>query len=210
MGRPPFPRKLHILRMRFDRKSKEMNIEKPFLSYIEENDLDIELSCSMPAGYEAAFGTFDITCKTLFLNAKLLKSGPVYEALYYFYHELRHAVQYIHPERFDGPIQKSIHYVILYNGTCFKLVNGAWRDCQLCGGQAYFTLAYENLPYEMDANQYARDTVKALLPKYDAEIESLYRSWLPEKVVPQGELETLYRQIDQAVCGERLRKGEEL
>lgn len=180
-----------------------MSIEKLFLSYIKENDLDIKLSYLMPVGYEDAFGTFDITCKTLFLNAKLLESGPVYEVLYYFYHELRHAVQYIHPEQFDKLVQESINYVILYNGTCFKLLDGAWRDCQLSGEQEYFTLAYENLPYEIDANQYARDAVKALLTEYDAEIELLYRSWLPEKTVQQDELEALYRRIDQAVCEDK-------
>lgn len=187
-----------------------MSIEKMFLSYIKENDLDIKLSYSMPVGYEEAFGTFDITCNTLFLNTKMLESKPIYEVLYYFYHELRHAKQYIHPRQFDELIQKSIHYVILYNGTCFKLIEGKWKSCQLSGEQEYFTLAYENLPYEIDANQYARDTVKALLPKYDTEIESLYQSWLPGKMVPQDELEAIYRRINQAVCGERLPKEEEL
>lgn len=176
-----------------------MSIEKMFLSYIEENELDIELSYLMPVGYEEAFGTFDITCKTLFLNAKMLESKPVYEVLYYFYHELRHAAQHIHSARFDELIQKSINYVILYNGTCFKLIDGVWRGCQLSGEQAYFTLVYENLPYEVDANQYARDTVKALLPRYDTEVELLYQSWLPRKIILQDELEAIYRRIDQAV-----------
>lgn len=179
-----------------DMKTK---IEGIFFPYIKKNELDIILSYSMPTGYEDAFGTFDITCKTLFFNANMLESKPIYEVLYYFYHELRHAEQYLHPQRFEEPIQKSIDYVVLYNGTCFKLIEGEWVGCQLSGEQEFFTLAYENLPYELEANRYARDTVKALLPEYDAEIESLYRSWLPKKTMPKGELKAVFSRIDQAV-----------
>ena len=45
--------------MRFD-------AEKLFYSFVRENHLDIQLSHVMPFGYEYAFGTFDITVKTLF------------------------------------------------------------------------------------------------------------------------------------------------
>lgn len=173
-------------------------IEELFDSYVKENHLDIKLSHSMSDGYEDAFGTFDITVQTLYLNTRMLESKPAHETLFYFYHELRHAVQYIHPERFDKTIQESIHYVILYNGNCFKLVDKEWKSCHLSGDEAYFTLAYENLPYELDANRYARDTVTALLPQHRAEIESLYRSWLPQRTLPFTELKKIFLQIDQA------------
>lgn len=172
-------------------------IEELFYRYIEENQLDIELSYSMPEGYENAFGTFDITNKTLFFNDGLIKRGPTHEALFYFYHELRHAMQYIHPQQFDAFVQASLPYVLLYNGICFKLVDGAWKSCRLSGEETYFTLAYESLPYEIDANKYACETVKALLPEYAAEIESLCRSWVPEQTLPPDEVETVFRRIDQ-------------
>ena len=176
-----------------------LDIEKLFYSFIRENCLDIHLSYTMPPGYEDAFGTFDITVKTLFLNRALLWSSPEFEALFYFYHELRHAMQYIHPEKFPEPVRDSVSYVILYNGQCFKLVNGQWKSCQLEGDEEYFTLVYENLPYELDANLYARNMVNALLPAYEAEIEALYSAWLPGKTISEAELTSLFHQIDSRV-----------
>lgn len=173
-------------------------IEGLFDSFVKENHLDIKLSYCMPNGYQDAFGTFDIAVQTLYLNAQMLESKPAYETLFYFYHELRHAVQYTHPERFDKAIQESIHYVILYNGNCFKLVDREWKTCHLSGDEAYFILAYKNLPYELDANRYARDTVMALLPPHRAEIELLYRSWSPQRPLPFTELKKIFLQIDQA------------
>ena len=67
----------------------------------------------MPPGYETAFGTFDVVAKTLFLNQDMLQEAPVFEALFYLYHELRHALQYLRPELFDRVIQDSRFYVIL-------------------------------------------------------------------------------------------------
>lgn len=76
------------------------------------------------------------------------------------YHELRHAMQYLKPERFDETIQESRFYVVLYNGTCFKLVDHDWKECVLDGEEEYFTAAYLSLPYEMDANTFAYERVK--------------------------------------------------
>lgn len=177
----------------------KFDVEKLFYSFIRENDLDIQLSYVMPSGYEDAFGTFDITVKTLFMNTDLLESGAEFEVLFYFYHELRHALQYIYPKKFPEAIQESIKYVILYNGLCFKLVDGEWKTCQLEGNEEYFTLVYENLPYELDANLYARDMVKVLLPEYASDIESLYCSWLPEKGISKEELASVFRKIDSSV-----------
>ena len=175
------------------------DVERLFYSFIKENSLDIQLSYSMPSGYKDAFGTFDITVKTLFLNRDLLESESEVEVLFYLYHELRHALQYIHPQKFPKPIRESINYVILYNGLCFKLVNGEWKNCQLTGNEEYFTLVYENLPYELDANLYAHDMVKALLPEYNSDIESLYSSWLPQNSISKEELASIFRQIDSSL-----------
>ena len=175
------------------------DVETLFYSFVRENDLDIQLSYIMPSGYEDAFGTFDITAKTLFLNKGLLESESEFEVLFYFYHELRHAVQYTHPQKFSKPIRESVNYVILYNGLCFKLIGGKWENCHLVGNEEYFTLVYENLPYELDANLYARDMVKALLPQYTADIESLYCSWLPQRSISKEEFASIFRQIDSSI-----------
>ena len=172
------------------------DVEKLCYSFVMGNHLDIQISCAMPPGYENAFGTFDITVKTLFLNKELLENRPEFEVLFYFYHELRHAVQYICPEKFPKPIRDSINYVILFNGQCFKLVEGEWKSCQLVGEEKYFTRVYENLPYELDANLYACDTVKALLPEYRSDVESLCSSWLPQKSISEEELASVFHQID--------------
>ena len=177
----------------------KFDIEKLFYSFISDNNLAIHLSYNMPSGYEDAFGTFDIIEKTFFLNKKLLKSRPEFEVLFYFYHELRHALQYIHPEKFPKSIRESINYVVLYNGICFKLVDGRWKSCQLVGNEEYFTRIYKNLPYELDANSYARDIVKALLPEYNSDIESLYSSWLAQKDISKEELASIFRQIDSSL-----------
>ncbi|MCH5191220.1 MAG: hypothetical protein J1F23_03560 [Oscillospiraceae bacterium] len=177
----------------------KFDVEKLFHSFIRENNLDIQLSYIMPSGYEDAFGTFDITVKTLFLNKELLEKESEFKVLFYFYHELRHALQYIHTQKFPKPIRESINYVILYNGLCFKLVDGEWKTCRLVGNEEYFSLVYENLPYELDANLYARDMVKALLPKYTSDIESLYCSWLPQKSISSEEFSSIFRQIDSSI-----------
>lgn len=175
------------------------DVEKLFYSFVGENDLDIQLSYIMPSGYEDAFGTFDITVKTLFLNRDLLESESEFKVLFYFYHELRHAVQYTHPQKFPKPIRESINYVILYNGLSFKLIGGKWKSCHLVGNEEYFTLVYENLPYELDANLYAHDMVKALLPQYKSDIESLYCSWLPQRSISKEEFASIFRQIDNSI-----------
>ena len=51
----------------------------------------------------------------------MLQSAPEYETMFYLVHELRHAEQYQHPERFDAMIRVSLPYVVLYDGTCFRL-----------------------------------------------------------------------------------------
>ena len=175
------------------------NIEELFYAFIQENHLEIGLSYVMPAGYENAFGTFDITVKTLFLNRQLLESRPEFEILFYFYHELRHALQYIYPQNFSEAIRTSTKYVILYNGLCFKLVDYEWKSCKLVGEEEYFTLVYENMPYELDANLYARDTVKLLLPDYQSDVDALFCSWLPRERISEKELYSIFHQIDNSI-----------
>ena len=66
----------------------------------------------MPKGYENAFGTFDVTKNTLFINKG--KCQSVERFLFTFYHELRHAEQYLRTNKFSNDIQKSIFYVNLH------------------------------------------------------------------------------------------------
>ena len=175
-----------------------LDIEVCFERYCREHDLEITLSWEMPEGYETAFGSFDPTCRTLFLNKSLLRTAPEEEALFYLYHELRHAEQYLHPERFGPEIQQSRQYVILYNGICFKLVGGVWRQCVLQGEEAYFTDAYKSLPYELDANDFAFQKVVDDLG-VSPQLQKLYSFWVPKTRWKYQEYEKLFARIDEAL-----------
>ena len=161
--------------------------------FCKEKDIAVHLSEKMPEGYETAFGSYDVTCNTLFLNSKLLRQAEQYESLFYLYHELRHAEQYLHPERFGPEIQQSRQYVILYNGICFKLVGGVWRQCVLQGEEAYFTDAYKSLPYELHANVFALGRVAGVWG-VPAQLQKLYSfcSWAENQVEVSG--------VRKAVC----------
>ena len=177
-----------------------IDFEKHFRAYCEENSLSIKISFDMPEGYETANGTFDPTVNTLFINKEMLQSKPEYEQLFYLFHELRHALQYLRPERFDVLISRSRIYVIQYDGVCYKLVDGEWRACKLDGSIEYFSELYLGQPYERDANDFAYEKVKALLGA-SLDLQELHAFWMPKKVIEDQAYKKLYRQID-AMTGE--------
>ena len=96
--------------------------KKHFDAYCREHGLNLYLSFEMPAGYETAKGTFDASSRTVFINAEGLDKEPEYERMFYLFHELRHASQYLEPERFNETINRSVQYIIMFDGTCYKLV----------------------------------------------------------------------------------------
>ena len=148
-------------------------------SICAERGLSVVLSWDMPQGYETANGTFDPVAKTLFLNPAVLQSAPEYEAMFYLVHELRHAEQYQHPERFDAMIRVSLPYVVLYDGTCFRLRGETWQECRLDGGEERFRDAYLGFPYEVDANEFAAQRVKAFCGDSPA-LRQLRDCWRPK------------------------------
>ena len=172
-------------------------IESIIAGFCKENSLAVTLSCDMPAGYETAYGTYDVTINTLFLNAQLLQDAPEHEVLFYLFHELRHAMQYLRPESFAPQIQESRFYVVLYNGVCYKLVDNAWQEVVMEGAEDYFTRAYMSLPYELDANSFAYERVKDICGNTD-ELQSLYSFWIPAEKMDYVELHDLFIRIDTA------------
>ena len=42
-------------------------------AFCEENDLAVSISYEMPAGYETAYGTYDVTLNTIFINRALIQ-----------------------------------------------------------------------------------------------------------------------------------------
>ena len=175
-------------------------IEKIAIRFCYENGIDVKLSYDMPAGYETAYGTYDVTINTLFLNTSILRNAPKHEALFYLFHELRHAMQYLHPMLFGNKIKESICYVILYNGICYKLVDNEWKECTLAGDESYFTHAYMSLPYEIDANTFAYEKARELCGD-GAELKELFDFWIPKESFDYEEHRKLFRRIDEKLRG---------
>ena len=169
-----------------------------FEKYCAENNLKLQLSFDMPPGYETANGTFDFEAKTIYINAEYLCEAPDYEQAFYFYHELRHAVQHLSPEKSSDAIIRSLPYTIMFDGTCFKLKDGKYLECKLDGGEEVFTDVYLGQPYEVDANNYAYEQAKKIFGDSE-ELRKLYDFWLPKKPVPDEASEIYYDLIDEKV-----------
>lgn len=172
-----------------------MNVAKLVADFCYENHLSTHFSTDMPEGYETANGTFDITKNTLFFNTAMLAEAPDYEMLFYLFHELRHVLQYVKPEQFSPIIQESLSYVLMYDGTCYKLINGDWAECRLEGTEEYLTKAYLGQPYELDANQFAYERVKKMLGPSE-ELDKLHAFWTPEAKLSDAEYRKIYHEID--------------
>lgn len=177
----------------------EQTLETIAREFCAENGLHLALSWEMPAGYETAYGTYDIAENTLFLNWALLEKLPRGQQFFYLCHELRHGMQYQQPEQFSPFLRESLPYVLLYDGTCFRLQDGVWRQGKLEGEEAYFTNAYLGFPYEMDANQFAYEQVCLRCGASEA-LERLLTRSSPEKIMTEEEYQQLFRRIDEKLA----------
>ena len=172
------------------------DVKKFIHEFCEQNQLCIRFSTDMPEGYETANGTFDITKNTLFFNTTMLTESPDYEMLFYLFHELRHVLQYVKPEQFSPIIHESLSYVLMYDGTCYKLINGEWAECKLEGTENDLSNAYLGQPYELDANQFAYESVRKILgPSVD--LDKLYEFWRPKAKLSDAEYQNIYHEIDE-------------
>lgn len=167
-----------------------------FDAYCNNEGLDIHLSFDMPSGYESANGTFDVATKTVFINETILRNSPDYEKLFFLFHELRHATQYLAPNKFDIAISKSLQYVIMFDGTCYKLIGGAYHRCKLDGTEDYFINLYLGQPHEVDANTFAYEHIKSIYG-YSESLKKLYEFWTPDKPIPNEVYYSVFKQIDE-------------
>ena len=172
--------------------------KKYFDIYCITEQLEIQLSFDMPTGYENANGTFDMVKKTVFINAALLSEVPDYEKAFFLFHELRHASQHLCPDRFSEVIRKSLPYTIMYDGTCYKLVDGEYFECKLDGGEEVFTNLYLGQPYEVDANTYAYEQVKNVYGDSEG-LRKLYEFWIPRKPIQAKQYDTIFSMIDKKI-----------
>ena len=100
--------------------------------------------------------------------------------------------------RFNQSFPRSRLYVIQYDGTCYKLIDGEWKECKLDGSIEYFTELYLGQPYERDANDFAYEKVKELLGD-SPELQELHAFWTPKKAIEDQAYEELYLQIDKMI-----------
>ena len=179
-----------------DEENVMFDYKKHFDIFCKENSLELYLSFDMPAGYETANGTFDFETKTVYVNAEPLSEAPDYEQAFFFFHEMRHALQYLCPELFSDAIIRSLLYTLMFDGTCYKLVDGKYLECKLDGGEDYFTDIYIGQPYEVDANKYAYEQAKTLYGDSE-ELKKLYEFWIPSKPVPDELYDSIFAEIDE-------------
>ena len=169
---------------------------KYFDLYCRETSLPLRLSFDMPAGYESANGMFHQETGTVFINAAYLSETSDCDKLFYLFHELRHASQYLAPENFSPLIRRSLQYAIMYDGTCYKMINGAYRECRLDGDADFFKNLYLGQPYEADANSFAYEQTKNLLGPSER-LETLKNFWLPASPLPAETYREIYSLIDE-------------
>lgn len=172
--------------------------KKHFDAYCREHGLRLHLLFDMPVGYEMAKGTFDVSSKTIFINAKSLEKEPVCIKLFYLFHELRHASQYLEPEQFNETIRRSIQYVIMFDGTCYKLEGNRYLKCKLGSDEGYFTNLYLGQPHEMDANIFAYEQTRKLCGD-STELKELFDFWMPRHVMPDDEYDGIFALIDEKI-----------
>ena len=174
--------------------------KKYFDAYCREHGLSLHLSVDMPAGYEMAKGTFDVSSKTIFINAKSLEKEPTCIKLFYLFHELRHASQYLEPEQFNETIRRSIQYVIMFDGTCYKLEKNRYLKCKLDGDERYFTNLYLGQPHEVDANTFAYEQTRKICGA-SAGLEELFDFWMPRQAILNGTYDRIFSLIDEKTKG---------
>lgn len=176
--------------------NREMfDYQRYFDTCCKENGLELNLCFDMPEGYENANGLFDDGQRTVYINRKGLEDRPDFEKAFYLFHELRHAAQYLCPDRFPELIRKSLQYVIQYNGVCFKRIGDDYAGCELEGGEERFSALYLGQPHETDANNYAYEQTERMFGKSEG-LRKLYAFWTPEKPAADTEYEAVYSQID--------------
>lgn len=164
--------------------NKKMNIreeiEKILDFHIKKYKINIKISYKMPNLLKEGFGSFDVCENTLFLNGELINKKNRVRMLFTMFHELRHAQQYLFPERFSKEIQNSINYVVQYDGNCYKLENKKWKSCKL--EDLDFLNVYLGLPYELDANRYAFEKTLKIISKNEiAKLKEIYSKSKPLK-----------------------------
>lgn len=116
------------------------------------------------------------------------------------FHELRHASQYLEPERFNETINRSVQYIIMFDGTCYKLVENHYLKCKLEGSEGYFTSLYLGQPHEVDANTFAYEQTRKICGD-SAGLKELFDFWMPRQAILNGTYDRIFSLIDEKTKG---------
>ena len=150
----------------------------------------------MPIGYETANGTFDVSSSTVFIIAEKLNKEPEYSKLFYLFHELRHASQYLELERFNETIKRSIQYFMMFDGTCYKLAGYRYLKCRLKGDEEYFNNLYLGQPHEVDANRFADEQARKICGD-SVGLKNLDEFWMPRQMISNDVYDKVFALLDE-------------
>lgn len=111
----------------FQRKGYGSKAVKLCIEYLQREFSACRISAPVKMEHIAAQ---EFWIKQGFCLSDTIEDGYVFMRLFLLDKKRTHALQYLHPESFDGLIARSRLYVIQYDGTCYKLVDGEWKECK--------------------------------------------------------------------------------
>lgn len=91
-----------------------------------------------------------------------------------------------------------MQYIIMYDGICYKIVNGKYFKCKLKSSKENSANLYLGQPYEVDANTYAYERVKQIYGNLEGLYE-LYTFWMPSHAVSDEVYDDIFKQIDEKI-----------
>jgi len=139
--------------------------------------MDVELSFTMPEGFEAAYGLTDPETGNIMVNESVFEEEQHFLALFFFLHELRHGIQKARTELFSEEIAINCNHEIQFDGTGYLVDGKEVITVHMDGSQDFFTELYLGSPAEMDANKFAYDILHQVCD--DKELDEHYRFWSP-------------------------------
>ena len=97
-------------------------------------------------------------------------------------------------------INRSVQYIIMFDGTCYKLVKNHYLKCKLEGGEGYFTSLYLGQPHEVDANTFAYEQTRKICGD-SAGLKELFDFWMPRQAILNATYDRIFSLIDEKTKG---------
>jgi len=97
-------------------------------------------------------------------------------------------------------INRSVQYIIMFDGTCYKLVENRYLKCKLEGSEGYFTSLYLGQPHEVDANTFAYEQTRKICGD-SAGLKELFDFWMPRQAILNATYDRIFSLIDEKTKG---------